>query len=114
MYGLILSLLLFIIYGIVEYHRHQCFRKKIPRIIHVNGTRGKSSVTRLLAGALRAGGVKTLAKTTGSAPVIIFEDGSETPITRYFGANIREQLKIIKFASKRDIADPEQQDLLSW
>jgi len=103
MYGLILSLLLFIIYGIVEYHRHQCFRKKIPRIIHVNGTRGKSSVTRLLAGALRAGGVKTLAKTTGSAPVIIFEDGSETPITRYFGANIREQLKIIKFASKRDI-----------
>jgi len=103
MYGLILGLILFIIYGIIEYHSHQANRRKIPEIIHVNGTRGKSSVTRLLAGGLRAGGVATIAKTTGSAPVLIFEDGSETPITRFFGANIREQLKIIKFASKRKI-----------
>jgi len=103
MYGLILGLILFIIYGIIEYHIHQANRRKIPEIIHVNGTRGKSSVTRLLAGGLRAGGVATMAKTTGSAPVIIFEDGSETAITRFFGANIREQLKIIKFASKRKI-----------
>ncbi len=103
MYGLIIGLFLFIMYGVFEYHQHQSNRKKIPEIIHVNGTRGKSSVTRLIAGGLRAGGVRTMAKTTGSAPVIIFEDGRETPITRYFGANIREQLKIIKFASQRKI-----------
>lgn len=103
MYGLIIGLILFIGYGIIEYHLHQKHRHQIPEIIHVNGTRGKSSVTRLIAGGLRAGGIKTLAKTTGSAPVIIYEDGNEKPITRYFGANIREQLKIIKFASKRDI-----------
>ena len=103
MYGLIIGLFLFIVYGIVEYHLHQMYRKKIPEIIHVNGTRGKSSVTRLIAGGLRAGGVNVMAKTTGSAPVIIFEDGSEKPIIRYFGANIREQLKIIKFAARRKI-----------
>jgi poly-gamma-glutamate synthase PgsB/CapB len=103
MYGLIIGLSLFIIYGIFEYHQHQMYRRKIPQVIHVNGTRGKSSVTRLIAGGLRAGGVRTMAKTTGSAPVIIFEDGTEKPITRFFGANIREQLKIIKFASKRNI-----------
>ncbi len=65
------------------------------------GTRGKSSVTRLIAAGLRAGGKKVLAKTTGSAPRLIFEDGSEIPIIRYFGANIKEQLKIIKYAAKR-------------
>jgi gamma-polyglutamate synthase len=103
MYGLIIGLILFIIYGIVEYHLHQMYRRKIPEIIHVNGTRGKSSVTRLIAGGLRAGGVNVMAKTTGSAPAIIFEDGRETPIKRFFSPNIREQLKIIKFASKRNI-----------
>ncbi|KQC07882.1 MAG: poly-gamma-glutamate synthase PgsB [Candidatus Cloacimonas sp. SDB] len=103
MYGLIIALFLFIIYGIIEYQQHQNNRKKIPEIIHVNGTRGKSSVTRLIAGGLRAGGIATIAKTTGSAPVIIFEDGNEIPIKRHFSPNIREQLKIIKFASRRNI-----------
>jgi poly-gamma-glutamate synthase PgsB/CapB len=73
----------------------------IPTIIHVNGTRGKSSVTRLIAAGLRAGGHKVLAKTTGSAPVLIFENGSEIPIKRHFGANIKEQPKIVRYAAKR-------------
>ncbi len=72
-------------------------------IIHVNGTRGKSSVVRLIAAGLRAGNKRTLAKTTGSAAAFIFENGSETRLIRYFGANIKEQLKIIKFAAKRKI-----------
>jgi poly-gamma-glutamate synthase PgsB/CapB len=69
----------------------------------VNGTRGKSSVTRLIAAGLRAGGKKTLAKTTGSAASFIFENGSEIRIVRYFGANIKEQLKIIRFVAKRNV-----------
>ncbi|MEO9595730.1 MAG: poly-gamma-glutamate synthase PgsB, partial [Rhodopirellula bahusiensis] len=32
---------------------------KIPFRIHVNGTRGKSSVTRLIAAGLRSGGIRT-------------------------------------------------------
>jgi len=102
---LILSIILviFIIYAIFEYRHHQNCRERIPLAIHVNGTRGKSSVTRLIAAGLRAGNIKTIAKTTGSAPRIILENGSEIPIVRYFGANIKEQLKIFRFASKRNI-----------
>ncbi|MEA2103668.1 MAG: poly-gamma-glutamate synthase PgsB [Candidatus Cloacimonadota bacterium] len=92
-----------ILYSLFEYHRHQRYRKQIPKIIHVNGTRGKSSVTRLIASGLRAGGLKIVAKTTGSAPRIILENGNEIPIARFFGANIKEQLKIVEFASKRNI-----------
>ena len=95
MYILFFGFILLIVLWIIEYHNHQFWRKKIPLIIHVNGTRGKSSVVRLIAAGLRGGNKKVMAKTTGSAPAIIFEDGSETPIVRHYGANIKEQLKII-------------------
>ena len=101
MLALTIGVMLFLIYSLYEYRQHHIFRRQIPIIIHINGTRGKSSVTRLIAAGLRAGGKKVLAKTTGSAPRLIFEDGSEIPIIRYFGANIKEQLKIIKYAAKR-------------
>ncbi len=103
MYSLIIGLLILIIFGIIEYRRNSVYRKNIPMIIHVNGTRGKSSVTRLIAAGLRAGGKKTIAKTTGSAPSLIFENGKETLIIRHHDANIKEQLKIIKFAAKRKV-----------
>ena len=103
MYSLIVSLLIFILYGIWEYQRHKYYRRRIPLVIHVNGTRGKSSVTRLIAAGLRAGGKRTLAKTTGSAPVIIHENGSESPIQRPFGPNIREQIKIIRHAANKKV-----------
>ncbi|MCP4424667.1 MAG: poly-gamma-glutamate synthase PgsB, partial [Chloroflexi bacterium] len=64
--------------------------------VHVNGIRGKSTVTRLIAGVLRAGGYNTFAKTTGSAARIIHPDGSEDPIPRYGAATILEQINIIK------------------
>ncbi len=103
MFGLIIGLLLLLTFGIYEFQKCKISRKKIPMIIHINGTRGKSSVTRLIAAGLRAGGKKTIAKTTGSAPALIYEDGSETPIIRHHGANIKEQIKIMKFAAKKQI-----------
>ena len=103
MAGLIFGLFLLVLFGVIEFHRNKIYRKRIPIIIHVNGTRGKSSVTRLIAAGLRSGGKKTIAKTTGSAPRLIFENGKETPIIRHHGANIKEQLKIIKFVAKRKI-----------
>ena len=39
--------------------------------VHVNGIRGKSTVTRLVASVLREGGFVTVAKTTGSAARVI-------------------------------------------
>jgi poly-gamma-glutamate synthase PgsB/CapB len=85
----------------IEYYFHRRNLMSIPIRIHVNGTRGKSSVTRLIAGALREHGLKTCAKTTGTLPRMIMEDGREYPVYRPAGANIIEQLRIISFAAHR-------------
>lgn len=87
-------------YGIIRFHIHQRNVNSIPIRIHVNGTRGKSSVTRLIAAGLRAGNVRTIAKTTGTLPRLILEDGEEIPIYRKGIANISEQIKIMKFAKE--------------
>ncbi len=84
----------------IRYFRHLCFLKKIPVRIHVNGTRGKSSVTRLIAAGLRAGGRKVFAKTTGTLPCLILPDGREYPILRSGGANIIEQKKMVAIAAQ--------------
>lgn len=88
----------FLIYGIVEYQVHLGNVRAVPVRVHVNGTRGKSSVTRLIAAGLRAGGVRTVAKTTGSAARYIHPDGSEEPVSRPGPPNIREQLGFLRQA----------------
>lgn len=86
--------------GAWESRRHRRFLHKIPLRIHVNGTRGKSSVTRLIAAGLRAGGVATCAKTTGTLPQMIFPDGSEHPVFRPARSNIIEQLRVVRAAAE--------------
>ncbi len=98
---LLLVLATLLAYGVWEYKGHQQRLKRIPLRIHVNGTRGKSSVTRLIAAGLRAGGIKTMAKTTGTLPRIIDFAGKEVPIVRYEKANIIEQVKIFRYFAKR-------------
>lgn len=97
---LVLSAIAFL-YGIIEYALHQKRIYSIPIRIHVNGTRGKSSVTRLIGAGLRRGGIRTITKVTGTYPRLILEDGTEAKIYRKAGANIIEQLSIVKFASER-------------
>ncbi len=101
MLAVCLLLIILLAWWIFEFIQHQKRILSIPVRVHVNGTRGKSSVVRLIAAGLRAGGKKTLAKTTGTLPRIIDENGLEIAINRRAGANILEQLKIIKFISKR-------------
>ena len=72
---LVILLASFIIFGVIEYYKHQSVLSTIPIRIHVNGSRGKSSVTRLIAAGLRSGGLNTIAKVTGSAPRRINEKG---------------------------------------
>lgn len=86
--------------GAIESRLHQRRLNKIPYRIHVNGTRGKSSVTRLIAAGLRAGGLRTCAKTTGTLPRMIFPDGSEYPVFRPSRSNIIEQLRVVKAAAE--------------
>ena len=88
-----------IVFLLFEYRIHCRNLNSIPVRIHVNGTRGKSSVTRLIAAGLRAHGMKTYAKTTGSVPRMVMDDGTEYPVFRPGGANIIEQVRIIGFAA---------------
>lgn len=92
-----LSILLFIL-GLAENARHKRNLDTIPVRILVNGTRGKSGVTRLIAGALREAGITTFAKTTGSEARIILPDGSEIPVNRPFGARLSEQKEFTRRA----------------
>ncbi len=96
---LIIATALLITNLVFEYIRHQRNVNRIPIRIHVNGTRGKSSVTRLIAAGLRAGGIKTMAKTTGTIPRVILPDGRECSIIRLFAANIIEQKYVFRFAA---------------
>lgn len=89
-------------YGLWEYLVHLRNLRKVRIRIHVNGTRGKSSVTRLIAAGLRAGGIRTCAKTTGSRPRMILEDGSEYSIQRQGRANIIEQVRAVTVTAKRN------------
>jgi poly-gamma-glutamate synthase PgsB/CapB len=88
-------------YGFWEFRTHQRNLRRIPIRIHVNGTRGKSSVTRLIAAGLRTGPRRTIAKTTGTTPHLILEDGSELPISRAGSPNIIEQLMVVREAQAR-------------
>ena len=83
----------------VEATRHRRLLGRIPMRIHVAGTRGKSSVTRLLAAALRVAGRTTVAKTTGTIPRTILPDGREVPVFRPAGANIIEQRRVVEAAA---------------
>ncbi len=75
-------------------------RRKLPIRILVIGTRGKSSVVRLVHARLRSTGHRVLGKTTGSKPRILLPDGAEITIRRIGGASILEQKKILSRAAR--------------
>ncbi|MGV9570343.1 poly-gamma-glutamate synthase PgsB [Streptomyces nigra] len=86
--------------GIIEQRRHYAALHSIPSRVLVNGIRGKSSITRLCAGALRGGDLVTVAKTTGTAARFIHPDATEEPVYRKFGiANVVEQIGIVRRAA---------------
>jgi len=85
--------------GLLEFRYHQLVLSSIPIRIHVNGTRGKSSVTRLIAAGLRAGGKRTFAKTTGTAPRVIDSKGIDRIIHRLRRPSIGEQVRLLKYFS---------------
>lgn len=91
------------IIGMKGKRRHHEKMMHIPLRIHINGIRGKSTVTRLIGAGLREGGHRTLTKTTGKAACLILWDGNEIPIKRKGRPNIREQMRIVDFAKRNDI-----------
>lgn len=96
-----LGLIAFVLaYWSVEAYRLRRARRALPIRIHVNGSRGKSSVTRLIAAGLRESGLRTVAKATGSRARLILPDGREEPVLRLGTPNIVEQVRILDRARR--------------
>lgn len=87
--------------GIAEKLFHRKNLAAIPIRILVNGTRGKTSVTRLLTAAMNEAGIRTLGKTTGTEAALILPDGTEASYRKKWRLiNIREQIPFARRAKK--------------
>lgn len=74
-------------------------RRRVGRLylrVHVNGIRGKSTVTRILAGMLREANIVTIGKATGTQAVVINRDGDDEVIHRKAAPTILEQIEVAK------------------
>lgn len=83
-----------------ESRQHQRNLARLRLRVHVNGTRGKSSVTRLIAAGLRGGDYRPFAKVTGTAAKWIEPDGTEQLIPRRGLPNIRELIETARQANR--------------
>ncbi|MCF7825699.1 MAG: poly-gamma-glutamate synthase PgsB [Candidatus Marinimicrobia bacterium] len=83
-----------------EWWVHLHALNRIPIRIHVNGTRGKSSVTRLISAGLREADYSVLGKTTGSDPRILDLEGKDRKIHRLQKASIGEQVRFLRYFSR--------------
>lgn len=70
--------------------------------IHVNGTRGKSSVVRYIHAGLEASENDTMAKITGVVPAL-FYNGKTQILERRGLARVQEQFYIIRLAARRKV-----------
>lgn len=86
----------YVVHSVYTKRQHDKGMQRFEHRIHINGIRGKSSVTRLIAAALRENGIKTAAKTTGSAARILVDHNSETPVPRK-EPDIAEQRRMLKY-----------------
>jgi gamma-polyglutamate synthase len=91
------AVLVAFMYGITA-HRHHQRLAQIPIRVHVAGTRGKTTVTRLIWAAMREAGYNVVAKTTGTVPMMLYADGTERRWPRLGPANISEQWRFIRLA----------------
>ncbi len=97
-----IALIFFVfILGVYEQINHNKNLNRINIRININGTRGKSTATRLITGILKEAGVKVVGKTTGTSARIIYWNKEEEPIKRgRLGPNIIEQKTVVKKAVK--------------
>lgn len=100
----VLIILLLIILALLALEQHRALRdrSKLTHVIHINGTRGKSTTTRLIDAGLRSGGWTVFCKTTGTVPTTIGVDGVARPLHRRGRANINEQLRILRQAAQEE------------
>lgn len=93
-------LALFLVYLVWERVTLDRARRRIPMRIAVTGTRGKSTVARLLASILKEDGRRVMAKTTGSQAVILLPDGGRIELDRSVTPSILEQKQLVHKAAR--------------
>ena len=97
----LLSLGTLVLGGAIErFALHRSLRA-IPIRVVVNGTRGKSTVVRLVTSALRQAGIPALGRSTGSEAQLLLPDGSIEKIERRSLVNlVKEQRHIAHRATE--------------
>jgi poly-gamma-glutamate synthase PgsB/CapB len=93
-------LILFLCYLICERIALNRALRRIPLRIAVTGTRGKSTVTRMLASILKEDGRRVVAKTTGSQAMILLPDGGQLELDRSVTPSILEQAHLVRKAAR--------------
>ena len=91
----------YLCYLCIETIQVRKLRKRLKKVIHINGIRGKSTVSRLVDAGLRSAGYKVFTKTTGTSPRIIDVRNAEHEILRQGKAHIREQIKALRWAVRQ-------------
>ncbi len=87
---------LYIVWLLLSYQWFKRKRDQIPFRVHVNGIRGKSTVTRYVSAVCREAGYHTFGKTTGSAARILRPDGEDSKFHRPGYPNVNEQVTMVK------------------
>lgn len=124
MWFVLVVLFLLLVLGIIQKVKHQKNIDSIPIIINVNGTRGKTTVTRLITGMLKEADLWVIGKTSGTSEGIIYwdaeEDEEEEIHPRRRGSLITDQLKLTREAAQLEAdalvceckaIDPDEQKL---
>ena len=97
---LLSSLLLILLFLVWERRALSRTRGRIPLLIAVTGTRGKTSVARSLGSVLRASGRRVLVKTTGTQARFVLPDGSIEEVPRRGPPTILEQKAVLRKAAR--------------
>ena len=101
---LILVLFVFLIMlGSIENFFHLRNLRKIKYRILINGTRGKTTVSKIIIQALNNHGIRTIGRTTGSEACIINPDGSIKNFVRKKGARITEIIPFVRLCKKESV-----------
>lgn len=122
MWLILVSLALLLVLGMIQKRRHQKNIDSIPIIINVNGTRGKSTVTRLITGILKEADLWVIGKTAGASERLLYWDTDEEEEInpRRRGSLITDQVKLAREAVQLEAdaivceckaVDPDEQKL---
>ncbi|MCP4969690.1 MAG: poly-gamma-glutamate synthase PgsB, partial [Arcobacter sp.] len=91
----IVSIIVVLLYFLVEYTILHHVINSIPIRILVNGTKGKSTTVKIIFDILKGNGQKVFAKITGDNPILIDSNGDETIVKRFAPASIVENIRIL-------------------